>query len=155
GHVPVQIPGSVSTIDLRSQRPNGPFGHVTVRLDAGRYPTGAAEVAVTSEVAKDFGLHLGRLWHEGGRTLRVVGIVENPLDLLDQFALVAPGQLNPPTSISILLNGTAQTVQSLRLPSGTGITSGLRSTSPAILAEALVLVLSSLGLLFVGLLAVA
>ncbi len=37
-HRPIPIPGSVSTIDLRAENPDGPFGHVTLRLDAGRYP---------------------------------------------------------------------------------------------------------------------
>ena len=32
---------------------------MTLRLDAGRYPTGPGEVAVTSGVAKTFGLHVG------------------------------------------------------------------------------------------------
>ena len=152
---PIPIPGSVSTFDLWDENPNGPFSHVTVRLDSGRYPTGPGQVAVTSEVANDFGLHVGSLWWEGGRTLRVVGLVENPLDLLDQFALVAPGQLAPPTSVLILLNADPQNLQSFRLQSGTGMAIDSRGASPKVQVEAAVLVLSTMGLLFVGLLAVA
>jgi putative ABC transport system permease protein len=154
-HQPIAVPGSVSSFDLRAENPNGPFGHVTVRLDAGRHPTGPGQVAVTSEVARDFGLHVGSLWRDGGRTLRVVGLVENPLNLLDQFALVPPGQAKPPTSVSILLNAGQQSFESFRLPSGTGLTTARRGASPRALVEALVLVLSTLGLLFVGLMAVA
>ena len=156
-HSPIPIAGSVSTIDLRAESPNGPFGRVTMRLDAGRYPTGRDEVAVTSTVAKDFGLHIGSLWQEGGRTLRVVGMVENPLNLLDQFALIAPGgtNLRAPNSVSILLDAGPQNIQSFRLPSGTGLTTGSRSATPAVQGETVVLVLATLGLLFVGLLAVA
>jgi putative ABC transport system permease protein len=154
-HRPIPIPGSVSTIDLRAENPNGPFGHVTVRLDAGRPPSGPGEVAVTSAVATDFGLRVGSLWKQGARTLRVVGLVENPLDLLDQFALVPPGQLNPPTSVSILLNSSRQSLQSFRLPSGTGLTIAGRGASQKVQVEVFVLVLSTLGLLFIGLLAVA
>src|SRR5439155_22263157 len=91
----------------------------------------------------------------GSRTLHVVRLVENPPDLLDQFALVPPGQLNPPTSISILLNAGQQSLQSFRLPSGTGLTFGGRGATASVQVEALVLVLGTLGLLFVGLLAVA
>ena len=40
-HQQVPVPGSVSTIDLRAQDPHGHFGRVTLRLDSGRYPTGA------------------------------------------------------------------------------------------------------------------
>src|SRR5947207_293934 len=35
-HRPIPVPGSVSNLDLRAENPYGPFGHVTVRLDAGR-----------------------------------------------------------------------------------------------------------------------
>jgi putative ABC transport system permease protein len=155
GHRPIPIPGSVSAFDLRAEAPHGHFGHVTLRLDAGAYPTGPGQVAVTSQVAKDFDLHVGSTWNEGGRTYSVVGMVENPLDLLDQFALVAPGQVAPPDHVSILLNGSEQTLRSFRLPSGTGISSARRSAGPVVLVETMVLVLSTLGLLFVGLLAVA
>jgi putative ABC transport system permease protein len=155
GHRPIPIPGSVSTFDLRAENPNGPFGHVTVRLDSGRYPSDPGQVAVTSEVAKVFGLRVGSLWKEGGRTLHVVGLVENPLNLLDQFALVPPGQVNPLTSVSILVNASQQSLDSFRVPSGTGLNSATRGVSPKIQVETLVLVLSTLGLLFVGLMAVA
>ncbi len=154
-HRAIPIPGSVSTFDLRAENPNGAFAHVTVRLDDGRYPTGPGQVAVTSEVATDFDLHVGSLWQEDGRTLRVVGLVENPLNLLDQFALVPPGQVNPPASVSILLNASQQSLDSFRVPSGTGLTTASRGASPKVQVETLVLVLSTLGLLFVGLMAVA
>jgi putative ABC transport system permease protein len=154
-HRPIPIPGSVSTVDLRAEDPSGPFGRVTVRLDTGSYPTDPGQVAVTGDVAADFSLHMGSLWNEGGRTLRVVGFVENPLNLLDQFALVAPGQIDPPTSVSILLNAGGQSLQSFRLPSGTGLTSYARGANDKIQHEVLVLVIGTLGLLFVGLMAVA
>ncbi len=154
-HRPIPIPGSVSTIDLRAENPNGPFGHVTVRLDAGRYPTGPGQVAVTSEVATDFGLRVGSPWKESDGTLRVVGMVENPLNLLDRFALVGPGQVSRPTTVSILLSASRQSLQSFRLPSGMGAPITSRSAASRVRVEALVLVLSTLSLLFVGLLAVA
>jgi putative ABC transport system permease protein len=154
-HRPIPVPGSVSTVDLRAEDPSGPFGRTTVRLDAGRYPTDPGEVAVTGGAASDFGLHVGSQWNEGGHALRVVGLVENPLNLLDRFALVAPGQINPPTSVSILLNAGRQSLESFRLPSGVGLTSDARGANDKIQHEALVLVLGTLGLLFVGLLAVA
>ncbi|MDX6296184.1 MAG: putative transport system permease protein, partial [Nocardioidaceae bacterium] len=67
----VAIPGSVSTIELRAQDPNGPYGHVMLRLDAGRYPSGAKEVAVTSRVARIFNLRIGSTWRVNGRSLHV------------------------------------------------------------------------------------
>lgn len=154
-HRPIPIPGSVSSLDLRAEDPAGPFGGVTVRLDSGRYPTGPGEVAVTHDVATEFGLRVGSRWNAGGRALRVVGLVENPLDLLDQFALVPAGQINPPKTVTILLDARQQALESFRLPSGTGLTSASRGASPAAQVEVFVLVLSTLGLLFIGLLAVA
>jgi putative ABC transport system permease protein len=154
-HQHIQVPGSVSSIDLRAEDPNGPYGRVTLRLDSGRYPRGPGEVAVTSTVAKTLGVQPRATWNEGGRSLHVVGVVENPLNLLDQFALVAPGQADPPADVSILVNTSQQSLQSFRLPSGTGLSMGSRGTSPKVAVESLVLVLATLGLLFVGLLAVA
>jgi putative ABC transport system permease protein len=154
-HQRLPVPGSVSTVDLRAESPNAPFGAVTLRLMTGRFPAGAGEVAVTKGVAQDFGLRTGSTWDASGRALRVVGTVENPLDLTDQFALVAPGQANPPSDVSVLLNASEQELQSFRLPSGTGLLTGSRGTTGKATVAGLVLVLASLGLVFVGLLAVA
>jgi len=154
-HQSVAIPGSVSAVDLRAQNPDGHYGHVTLRLDSGRYPTGAGEAALTAGLAQLLGLHIGAVWTEGGRALQVVGIVENPLNLLDQFALVAPGHVTTPSQVAILLDASQQQVQNLNLPSGHNLSIGNRSTGAKTAAEALILVLGSLGLVFVGLMAVA
>jgi putative ABC transport system permease protein len=154
-HQSIPVPGSVSNIDLRAENPDGHYGRVTLRLDSGRYPRGPGEVAVTSNVANTFDLHVGSVWNEGGRTLHVVGLAENPLNLLDQFALVAPGQADPPANVSILLNAGQQSLESFRLPSGTGLSIEARGAGNKVAAEAVVLVLGTLGLLFVGLMAVA
>jgi putative ABC transport system permease protein len=153
-HQAIPVPGSVANVDLRAADPNGPFAHATLRLDSGRFPTGPNQIALTSDVAKTFGLGVGSIWHQGGRTWTVVGLVENPLNLLDQFALVAPGQINSPASVSILVNASQKSVQSFRLPSG-GASVGTRSSGGKTAAQVLVLVLGTVGLLFVGLLAVA
>ena len=155
-HQDVPVPGSVTPLDVRAQSPHGPYGSVMLRLDAGRYPSGADEVALTKNAARIFGLRVGGVWHEGGRSLRVVGLVENPLNFLDQFALVAPGQANPPTDISVLVDANPQSLQSLNLPSRSPVSIESRGTgNNKAGAEAMVLVLGTLGLLFVGLMAVA
>ena len=154
-HQPIPVPGSVSAIDLRAEDPVGPYVGATLRLDAGRFPIGPDQVAVTADVAKTFDLQVGSVWSEGGRALHVVGLVENPLHLSDQFALVGPGQLDPPASVSVFVNTTRHTLQSFRLPSGQGLSIFGRGTASQAAAEALVLVLGTMGLLFVGLLAVA
>ena len=96
----VAVPGSIATYNLRAQNPHGPFGQPMLSLVSGHYPAGPGEVAVTSGVAADFRLRLGKLWQ--GR--RITGIVENPQNLLDEFALVAPGQVRAPTEVTVLFD---------------------------------------------------
>jgi putative ABC transport system permease protein len=86
----VAIPGSVDSVEFRSQDPDGPFGRPMLGLRSGRYPV-ADEVAVTPGLAADLGLHVGSDLHLDRVDRRVVGIVENPAETDEQFALVAPG----------------------------------------------------------------
>ncbi|MBV9660246.1 MAG: hypothetical protein JO337_03730, partial [Acidimicrobiales bacterium] len=154
-HQTISVPGSVATIDLRAQNPHGAYGAVTLRLNSGTYPTRSGEVAVTSGVANTFGLHLGSTWSEGGRSLLVVGTVENPLDLLDQFALVAPGQLDAPEQVTILVNAKPKDLPSFNLGGLGGLNVSSRGSGNQTGSEALILVLGSLALLFVSLMGVA
>lgn len=154
-HQQISVPGSVSTVDLRDQAPGGTFNRLTLRLDSGRYPTGPDEVAVTSGTAKLFDLRIGSSWTANGRARRVVGIVENPLDLLDEFALVPPGQVGPTAAVSILTTWTPPRGGGFRLPSRTGMAVASRGQPSTAAVDSLVLALGTIGLLFVGLMAVA
>lgn len=154
-HQSVPVPGSVASLDVRAENPNGPYGHVMLRLDKGRYPTAADEVALTADAAKTFDVKLGGRWNASGRALHVVGLVENPLNLLDQFALVAPGQSVSPSGYSILLNAPSHALDSFRLPSHTGMSVSGRSSASQAAVAAVVLAIATMGLLFVGLMAVA
>jgi putative ABC transport system permease protein len=98
------VPGSLSTYSLRAQDPNGPYGRPMLSLVTGRYPSGSGEVALTSGVADALHLQVGATWQADGSSRRVVGIVSNPQDLLDQFALVAPGQVTAPTQVVVLFD---------------------------------------------------
>lgn len=98
------VPGSVSTFDLRAQSPDGAFGRPLLSLVSGRYPSGADDVALTAGLASELHLGVGDLWHQDGRSRRVVGIVENPQSLLDAFALVAPGQVPAPDQMTVLFD---------------------------------------------------
>ena len=100
----VTVPGSVSTFDLRAQDPSGPFGRSLVALVSGRFAKDAHEVDVTAGVASDLNLRVGSVWRERGVSRRVVGIAENPQNLLDEFALVVPGQVTSPTTITVLFD---------------------------------------------------
>ncbi len=154
-HRPIPVPGSVSAIDIRAEEPQGPYVAPTVRLDAGRYPTQAGEIAVTESVASTFGLRVGGPWSVGGNAYTVVGTVENPRDLSDQFALVAPGTLTAPTNIAVLSKASGGHLDNFRLPSGTGMSIDGRSAASNAAVEGTILAMATIGMLFVGLLAVA
>ncbi len=100
----IAIPGSIDTYDLRAQNPRGPFGRPMLSLVSGHYPAGPGQVAVTGGVASALHLKIGDVWHQGGRARTVTGIVENPQSLLDEFALVAPGQVSAPTQVTVLFD---------------------------------------------------
>ncbi len=107
------IPGSISTYQLRAQDPHGPFGGPMLSLVSGRYPSAADEVAVTSGVASAFHLSVGDNWRVGGAEREVVGIVENPQSLLDEFALVAPGEVKDPTQVTALFDASGVALRSI------------------------------------------
>ena len=99
-----QIPGSRDTFDLRAQDPHGPYGAPLLSLISGRYPATADQVAVTGDVAADFRLSTGGTWTFAGKSWTVTGIVENPENLLDEFALVQPGQVAAPNDVTVLFD---------------------------------------------------
>ena len=100
----VPVPGTQDTFDLRAQDPHGPFGGPLLSLASGQYPATPGQIAVTSGVATDFKLSIGSSWTVGGVTRKVVGIVQNPQSLLDEFALVIPGQVASPDNVSVLFD---------------------------------------------------
>ena len=98
------IPGSIDTFQVRAQDPHGSFSGPMLSLVSGQFPSGAGQVAVTSGVASAFHLRVGATWRVDGVEHQVVGIVENPQSLLDEFALVAPGQVTHPTGVTALFD---------------------------------------------------
>jgi putative ABC transport system permease protein len=120
------IPGSINTYQLRSQAAPGPFGGPMLSLLSGHYPTSANQVDVTSGVAAAFHLSVGKSWQAGGVTRDVVGIVRNPQSLLDEFALVTPGQDQNPSQVTVLF----------RVPSGAlrTLSKGVQVNTPASVA---------------------
>jgi putative ABC transport system permease protein len=146
------IPGSVNTVDVRSEQPGGRFSSPMLRLDAGHYPA-PGQVAVTSGVAAIYQLHIGSSWREGGRTLQVVGIVENPANLQDEFALVAPSQIGHADRTTALFDATAAQARAFRRPADSQLTS--RPPYNPGFPPAAILLLDTIALLFVGLIALA
>jgi putative ABC transport system permease protein len=147
------VTGSVSQVQLRAQNPAGLYGQPTLALASGHYPHGPGQVALTSQVAALYNTHTGGIWRQGGRARRVVGIVENPGNLADEFALVTPGEVRAPTEVTVLFDATPANVAAFRFPAGATIQTPPPSggMSPAFI----VLAAATLGLIFVGLVAVA
>ena len=102
----VPIPGSAQTIEYRAENPHGPYSGPALALTQGRYPAGAGQVAVTSGIAQTLQLHIGSSLSLDGRHRAVAGIVENPSDLNDQFALVSPSSAGRPQTVTVLLDAS-------------------------------------------------
>ena len=151
----VAIPGSINTYDLRAQDPHGAFGQPMLSLVSGHYPAGPGQVAVTQGVASTFSLQIGDMWHQGGQVRQVTGIVQNPQSLLDEFALVAPGQVSTPSQVTVLF-----TVPPGTDPAALGSVSQYVQTRHDAVAsnplnpETIVLALATVGMLLIALVAV-
>ncbi len=151
----VAIPGSISTYDLRAQDPHGAFGQPMLSLVSGHYPTGPGQVAVTQGVASTFNLQIGDMWHQGGQVRQVTGIAANPQSLLDEFALVAPGQVSTPSQVTVLFTAPpGTTTASLGSLSQYVVTRHDAVAGNPLNPETIVLALATVGMLLIALVAV-
>jgi putative ABC transport system permease protein len=147
----MSIPGSIDTFDLRAQNPHGPFGQPMLALVSGHYPAGRDQVAVTDGVASAFKLHTGSVWRLDGTPRTVVGTVQNPQSLLDEFALVAPGQVRHASQVTVLFNAPGVPPHSI----GANVqTPGSEQASNPLNPETIVLGLATVGMLLIALVAV-
>jgi len=152
--------GAAQPVQLRAESPHGPYNAPLLGLVSGSYPAGPGQVALTSAVATLYGTRPGGTWRAAGTTWRVTGIVQNPSNLADEFALAAPGQVPHPSQVTMLL-GPAAAQQAISTGNGTlpGVpaatvsfpTGSVSKFSPA----TVVLVVEVLGLVFIGLVSVA
>jgi putative ABC transport system permease protein len=101
-HRTAPVPGSVETVDVRAQALRGLFTGPMLALRSGRYPTAAGEVALTDGAAQLLDARVGATVVLDGRRRTVVGTVENPSELGDEFALVPPAFADPPRSVILL-----------------------------------------------------
>ncbi|MDQ1519948.1 MAG: putative transport system permease protein, partial [Actinomycetota bacterium] len=155
GHRDVDVPGSVDSIDFRSQDPRGAYGAPMLALRSGRYPTRAGDVAVTDAVAKLLDTHVGGALDLGGRHLTVVGLVENPNDLGDEFALVSPSPADPPQSVTVLFRATAAQFDAFRSSSSSPLGRATSGQDEKATAAVVALAVSTVMLLLVALVAAA
>jgi putative ABC transport system permease protein len=110
----VSIPGSTQTVEFRALDPDGPYSGPMLALVRGDYPSGAGQVAVTSGVAQNLQVRIGSVLSLPGHHQRVTGIVENPSDLNDQFALVPPSAAGPAQEVTVLLDASPATFSAFR-----------------------------------------
>jgi putative ABC transport system permease protein len=143
------VPGSTETYQLRSQDPNGPYGGPMLQLLSGHYPTGSDQIALTPGLASELNVSVGDTWPEGGKT--VVGIVQNPESLLDEFALVPPGQVTNPTSVDALFD--APGVDPGRIGNNVSTPASVANSNP-INPDTIVLALATVGMLLIALVSI-
>jgi putative ABC transport system permease protein len=150
--------GTTQPVRLRAESPHGRYTGPLLGLVSGAYPAGPGQAALTSQVASLYGAHVGGTWRAAGITWRVTGIVRDPSNLADQFALVAPGQVRHPSQVTMLLGPAAarQAASDATLPGVPAATLIVPNEQVGGFPQAtLVLVVEVLGLAFIGLVSVA
>ena len=106
-------------------------------------------------MASTFNLQIGDMWHQGGQVRQVTGIVQNPQSLLDEFALVAPGQVGTPSQVTVLFTAPpGTTIASLGSVSQYVVTRHDAVASNPLNPETIVLALATVGMLLIALVAV-
>jgi putative ABC transport system permease protein len=120
GHRSIPVPGGVENVDFRAQDPDGPYGGALLALRRGSYPVGPRQVAITDGVANLLRLELGATLALDGRRRTVVGIVENPRDLSDEFALVSPSSAGAPEQVTVLVHASPGSMDSFMSQSPPG-----------------------------------
>ena len=95
---------------------------------------------------------VGSVWHQGSTNPKTVtGIVQNPQSLLDEFALVVPGQVSAPTQVTVLFDAPGVSADSL----GPNVQTRQSATNTnALNPETIVLALATVGMLLIALVAV-
>jgi putative ABC transport system permease protein len=154
GHRDVSVPGRFEPVDYRAQDPQGAYSSPMLALRAGRYPTTAGEAAVTDAVAEEFGLDVGAPVALDGTTRTVVGVVENPSDLSDEFVLLPPGLDTAQDQVRVLVDASSERVRDFRPPGGGARDIAERGTAnEGVFAAVGVLGVATVALVLVALLA--
>jgi putative ABC transport system permease protein len=155
GHA-VTVAGDAAPVELRAEDPRGPFTHAMVELRRGRYPVSANEVAVTESLAERLNVGIGGSFDADGNRLSVVGLVENPGRLDDEFALLSPSSTIRPDVVSLLVSSSPDKIEQFRSHMTVSGNVGRESRSDdRKLAAVLTFVLATVGLLLVALIAAA
>jgi len=114
GHRSVTVPGGFERVEFRAQNPRGAYGGALLALRQGSYPVGPDQVAVTDGVAELLSLEIGETLALDGHRRTVVGIVEDPRDLRDEFALLSPSSAGAPDHVTVLVDADAESLRTFR-----------------------------------------
>jgi putative ABC transport system permease protein len=155
----LRVPGSTSTYQLRAQNPEGPYGGPMLSLLSGQFPSAAGQVSVTPGLASDFNLKIGSVFQVGSMSRRVVGIVENPQSLLDEFALVEPGQVKSSTQVTMLFDAqrgapVPRVLSGSALSGPNGLIQLSAVSANSVNPETISLVVLTIGMILIALMAV-
>src|SRR5215207_1192355 len=153
GHTSVDVAGSATPLDVRAQDPAGRFGQPLLALRTGRYPTMDGEVALTDAVADLLSVEVGDRVELGDVDRTVVGLVEDPSDLDDDFALVAPGDKYSADTLTLLFDSSRGGSGGPGTPSSFDAPIEGRGDGGPV--AAIVLVATTLAMVLVGLIAAA
>ena len=152
--------GTAQRVQLRAESPHGHYTAPLLSLVSGSYPAGPGQVALTGQVAALYSTHVGGTWRAAGTTWRVTGTVQDPSNLSDEFALVAPGQVAHPSQVVMLLGPVAA---QRAIGGGNGTLPGVpaanvsfpTTTAGKFSPATVILLVEVLGLVFIGLVSVA
>jgi putative ABC transport system permease protein len=144
----------LNTFELRAQDRRGPYGGPLLSLVSGQYPATASQIAVTSGVASDFNLAIGGSWTVDGVTRKVTGIVQNPESLLDEFALVIPGQVTNPDNVTVLFDAPGVSASSLSTKTMNVTTAQTVANTNEVNPETISIAAAVLGMLLIALVGV-
>ncbi len=143
-----RVPGSNQTYQLRAMDPNGAYARPMLQLLSGHYPAGPNQIALTPGVASALNLTVGDTWPLGGKT--VVGTVQNPQSLLDEFALVVPGQVTNPSRVDVLFDAPGVNPGQI----GSNVSTPGSLVSNPINPDTIVLALATVGMLLIALVSI-
>jgi putative ABC transport system permease protein len=155
GHRYAGVRGAFDPIDLRAQNPTGTYGSPMLASRSGRYPRAADEIAVTDGVARTLNTRPGARVRLDGHNWLVVGTVENPNNLADEFAVVEAAHADPPQSVTVLVDGDRAQIEAFRKTIPEPLTRESRPSSPRTLIALAALALAAAGLALVSLVAAA
>jgi putative ABC transport system permease protein len=153
-HRRVPLPGAFEPVDYRTQEPGGRLGGSRLALLEGSYPT-SDQVAITDGLAAALRVEIGHPVALDGLPRTVVGIVENPGNLEDEFVLLPPSSFDGAGEVTVLVDGSDDEVRAFRPPSGAALDIGSRSAGQGATAAVIALLLSTVALLLIGLIAAA